>query len=66
MRIRKNKGLITLTLLGCVVAVGFLLFFGYAIAASVATGIFGGSITAWLCDGLRRYPSDHIDVRDTD
>ena len=66
MFIRNNKGFITLTILGCLVAVGFLLFFGYVVAASVVTGIFGGSISAWLCNGLRRYPGSHIDVRDTD
>ena len=63
---RKNKGFITLTLLGIVVSIGILLVFGYVIALSVAAGFSGGSLAAWLIGGLRNYPNHYIDVRDTD
>lgn len=66
MNIRKNKGIISLTVLGIVLGVGILLVFGYAIALSVSGGVFGGSVAAWLCSGLRNYRSQYIDVRDTD
>lgn len=66
MEMRKNKGIVTLTLLGVVIAVGILLVFGWLIAFAVTTGLCGGSIASCLCSGLRRYHGQYIDVRDTD
>lgn len=66
MNIHKNRGVITLTLLGVVVCIGMTLVFGYVIALSVTAGFGGGSLAAWLCKGLRGYPNHYIDLRDTD
>lgn len=66
MNITRNKGIVSLTILGILIFIGVALVFGYVIALSVAAGLSGGSITAWLSNGLQRYPSHYIDVRETD
>ncbi len=62
----RNRGIVSLTLLGFVLGLSSLVFLGTALALSIAAGVGVGSAAAWLCNGLQRYPCQYIDVRDTD